>query len=424
MKYTFRHTRNACYLGYITQAIINNLAPLLFIIFQDSFHISFEMIGRLILINFGAQLIVDLLAVKFVDKIGYRTSAVLAHLCAALGLICLSVLPNLLPSPYLGLCIAVIIYAIGGGLTEVLISPIVDSLPSDGKAASMSLLHSFYCWGQVAVVFLSTIALKIFGNDIWYLLPLVWSVIPIYNLFRFTKVPLMPAVAEDEKIPLKKLFSSRLFLLAIILMLCAGASELSMSQWSSLFAEKGLHVSKVVGDLLGPCLFAIFMGTGRLLYAWLGDRLPLKKALIGSALLCVICYLVTVFAPLPLLSLFGCAFCGFSVALMWPGVFSLSAQSYPTGGTAMFGILALAGDLGCSVGPWLAGLFSDLVQKSDSLLSFGASHGLTPDQLGLKCGMLIAVIFPLIMLFTLFLLKTPQHNKGREEVPDADASCS
>lgn len=402
----YRKTLYACYTGYITQAIVNNLAPLLFIIFQTNFHISFEMIGRLILINFGTQILADLLAARYVDRIGYRPAAVLAHILSVAGLVALGLLPQVMPSPYLGLVVAVVIYALGGGLLEVIVSPIVESLPGDAKASAMSLLHSFYCWGQMAVVLITTIALAIFGHTIWWLLPVLWAIVPLVNLFSFMKVPLLPMVSPAEKTPLRQLLHTPAFRLALLLMLGAGASELTMSQWSSLFAEKGLQVPKLIGDLAGPCLFAVLMGIGRTLYGIWGHRIKLRRALELSAGLCVICYGITIFVQNPVISLLGCALSGFSVALMWPGTFSLTAAAYPKGGTAMFGMMAVAGDLGGSVGPWLAGLVSDLTRNRDSFVRWGARIGLDADQLGLKAGLLVAAAFPLAMLISLVWRKT------------------
>lgn len=405
MKYTFKHTLRACYTGFITQAIVNNLAPLLFIVFQDKYNISFEMVGRLILINFGTQIIADYIAARYADRIGYRRAAVLAHFFCAVGLICLGVLPVIMPNPYTGLMIAAVIYAAGGGFIEVLISPIVDSLPGDAKASAMSLVHSFYCWGQMAVVLFTTLLLKALGADIWFLLPVMWSLIPIYNLFQFLKVPLMPTVPEEEKTPVRELFKTKTFMLALILMMCAGSSELTMSQWSSLFAEKGLQVPKMLGDLLGPFLFALFMGVGRSLYAALGHRIHLRSALVVSGVLCVICYAVTIFVQIPVVSLLGCAVCGLSVSLMWPGTLSLTAGAWPKGGTAMFGLLAIFGDLGAAVGPWLAGLISDLTLQTRDLVDLGQAYGLNPDQLGMKAGLLSAMIFPIMLIVGLSMLR-------------------
>lgn len=413
MSYTYRHTLHACYLGYITQAIVNNLAPLLFIIFQAEYNLSFEKIGRLILINFGTQIIVDYLAAHFIDRIGYRKAAVMAHALSALGLISLGLLPKLLPEPYFGLAAAVIIYAIGGGIIEVLISPIVESLPAEAKAAAMSLLHSFYCWGQLSVVLITTVLIKLLGAGVWYLLPIFWALLPVYNLFKFLKVPLVPPVSETDKTPFKELFSSKVFLIALILMMCAGSSELTMSQWSSLFAEKGLQVPKIFGDLLGPCLFALLMGIGRTIYGVRGHKIPLNTALTAGGILCLICYGVTVFIQIPLISLLGCALCGFSVSLMWPGTLSLTVRAYPKGGTTMFGMLAIFGDLGGAIGPWLAGWVSDLAPKSSKLVALGAASGLGMEQLGLKLGLLTAMVFPLALLIGIFILKRESGYDGK-----------
>ncbi|MCI8441514.1 MAG: MFS transporter [Provencibacterium sp.] len=395
--YSYKHTTHACYTAYISQAIVNNLAPLLFVIFQDQFSLSFEQVGRLILLNFGVQILADLLSVRYVDRIGYRNSALLAHLLCALGLILLGLLPALLPLPFLGLHIAVIVYALGGGLLEVLVSPIVEAMPNEDKEGSMSLLHAFYCWGQVLVVVCSTAFLRLFGSALWPLLPLLWALVPFLNFFRFRHVPIAEPAKEEKLMSLFELLKSRMFLLALLLMLCAGAAELSMSQWSSLFAERGLGVPKMLGDLLGPCLFAVFMGAGRTLYGIYGSRLNLRHSLLFCGALCVLCYLTTVFAPWPLLSLFGCALCGFSVSLMWPGTFSMSTARFPRGGTALFGMLAVFGDLGGSLGPWLTGVVSDAAQRLPAVSALALRRGEELSQLSLKAGLLAAALFPLIL---------------------------
>lgn len=399
----FRQTIFACYRGYVTQAIVNNLAPLLFIIFQTQFSLSFAMIGNLILINFGTQLVVDVVVVKFADRIGYRKLVVLAHILCAVGLIALGILPNVMSMPFLGMVIAVVVYASGGGITEVLLSPIVDAIPGDDKASAMSLLHSFYCWGQVLVVLLTTLILSWIGQSLWFVLPIVWAALPIYNAFRFSKVPLMPPAEEHEKIPVKKMLGSKVFIIAMVLMLCAGAAELTMSQWSSLFAEEAVGVSKVTGDILGPCLFAALMGIGRTVYGIWGKKVNLTLILVLSALLCVISYLMAVFSNSPGAALTGLALCGIAVSLMWPGMFSYSAKVYPMGGTAMFGILAICGDMGCSVGPWLTGIVSSAVQNSPGMLASWGS-GMSPEQIGLKAGLLVGVIFPTIMFAGVLLM--------------------
>ncbi|MDF2942953.1 MAG: Major Facilitator Superfamily transporter [Herbinix sp.] len=402
---TYRSTTYACYRGYITQAIINNLAPLLFIIFQTNYSISYERLGQLVLINFATQLLTDVWATKYADHFGYRKCMVIAHALCAVGLLSLGLLPQVMPSPYLGLILSVMLYAIGGGLLEVIVSPIIEALPNENKEASMSLLHSFYCWGQMAVVLISTLLLWMLGRDLWFILPILWSLFPLYNLFKFLQVPLLSLVTDGTGMKLKELFTFPTFYLALLLMICAGASELTMSQWSSLFAEKGLQLPKLYGDLLGPGLFAFFMAIGRTIYGYYGERLPLKSCMFASSILCVITYLVTVFSPYPMLSLFACSLCGISVSLMWPGTFSLASAAFPRGGTLMFGILAICGDLGCSFGPWLAGKISDTVQTTGRILSFWRNSSLDLEQIGLRSGILAAVFFPILIAISLLIFK-------------------
>lgn len=416
----FKSTVFACYRGYITQGIVNNLSPLFFVLFQNKFGISYSLISALILCNFVTQVITDMLSVKYVDRIGYRKSAVIAHALAFLGLVMQGTLPNVLPAPYVGLVLATIVNGVGGGLIEVIISPIVDSCPGDAKASAMSLLHSFYCWGQVGVVLITTLLLRLIGEDLWFIIPILWSLLPLYNLFRFLKVPLMPTVPEEEKTLLKTLFTSKIFLVALLLMLCAGASELAMSQWSSLFAERALGVTKVIGDLLGPCLFAVFMGIGRTIYGVWGEKIHLTGAMVFCAALCILCYLGTALFENPWLSLLSCALCGFSVSLMWPGTFSLTSAAYPKGGTAMFGILAVLGDVGCSVGPALMGAVSGAVSGNANIAA--SFPNLTADQLGLKSGMLFSAVFPAFILIGVLLLTRFHKSANKKPNPKADLS--
>ncbi len=409
MKFTEKHTLYASYLGYITQAIINNLPPLLFVTFQSQFSIPISKISVLITMNFFIQILVDLVSAKYIDKIGYRRSVIFAHICSVAGLVLLGVLPFIM-DPFIGIVAAMALNAIGGGLTEVLISPIVESLPGDAKASAMSMLHSFYCWGHMAVVIFSTLYFVLAGMEYWRFLPLLWAIVPAFNIWFFSRVPLFTLVAEGEAVPLGKLFKTKIFWVFFVLMICAGASEQAMSQWSSLFAEMGLGVSKTVGDLLGPCAFACLMGLSRMIYGKMGDKLPMRAAIAGSAVLCLGAYLLTVFSPLPLWSLIGCALCGFSVGIFWPGVFSLSASAYPAGGTAMFAILALAGDVGCAGGPGIVGMISDFADKG----SFSVLASLIPStgtEAGLKIGMLCAIVFPILLVVGMGILKKMKKQK-------------
>lgn len=405
MKFTYKHTLAACYTGYITQAVVNNLSPLLFLTFNSIFGISLEKIALLISANFAVQILTDLCSAKIVDKLGVRGSIAAAHIFAAAGLAGMGIFPYLLPDPFAGLLLSAALCAVGGGLTEVLISPIVDSLPGDAKASAMSLLHSFYCWGQVSVVLLSTLFFTLAGIKNWRILAALWAVVPFANIFLFMKVPLCPFVSEGgEEIPLKKLFNGGMFLLFCLLMISAGASELAASQWASLFAESGLGVSKTVGDLLGPCMFAVLMGSARLWYGIFGKKIKLAPVIAASSVLCTVSYGLMVFSGEPWLSLAGCGLCGLSVGIMWPGVFSLASEQYPSGGTSMFAALALAGDIGCSAGPGLVGIF---VNASENGAEWIARLFPNADaaSAGLRTGLLFAAVFPLIMLLgVLFLI--------------------
>lgn len=385
MKVTFKTTMISCFIAYIVQAIVNNFSPLLFLTFHETYQIPMSQITLLVTINFAVQLLVDLLATKFVDRIGYRTSIVAAHFFAAAGLVFLAVLPERM-EPFTGLLIAGCTCAIGGGLIEVLISPIMESCPTDNKEAAMSLLHSFYCWGHVGVVLISTIFFAVLGTGSWKILAVIWALIPLCNAFVFVKAPLASLISEDETgMSIRELLFNRTFWLLMLMMVCAGASEQAVSQWASAFAEQGLGINKTAGDLAGPMMFAICMGTSRAIYGKYGEVLNLDLFMRGSTILCVVSYLMISLAPIPALSLAGCAVCGFSVGIMWPGTYSKAAAALKTGGTAMFALLALGGDLGCSGGPAVVGIISDLAGGD------------------MKMGILAAVVFPFLLACSLFL---------------------
>ncbi len=394
MKPNYQKTMYACFIGYIVQAIVNNFVPLLFVTFGESYGIPLSKITLLITVNFVIQLCVDLLSAGLIDRIGYRASVIIAHICSALGLVLLTVLPEQMPDAYTGILIAVAIYAVGGGMIEVLISPIVESCPNDHKDMAMSLLHSFYCWGHVGVVLLSTVFFSLFGIGNWKILALIWAAIPVLNILLFATAPIAPLQKEGETgLRPGKLLSDKTFWILLLMMLCAGASEQAVSQWASTFAEKGLGVSKTVGDLAGPMAFALLMGTSRLIYGKFGEKMNLSRCMTLSTILCVAAYLSIILIPNPVVGLVGCAVCGFSVGIFWPGTFSNASAAIPNGGTAMFALLALAGDLGCAGGPTLAGLVSG---------AFGNN---------LRAGILAAIVFPLLMLVGLLLLKRSRTGK-------------
>lgn len=387
MKKNHKKTLIACYLGFVTQAISANFSPLLFITFKDTYGISIDKIAMIPMVFYLAQLFVDFLATKYADKIGYRNCVVASQVLSSLGLVSMAFLPEILPTPFLGIMISVILYAIGSGLIEVLVSPIVEACPFDNKDGVMSLLHSFYCWGAMGVIIGSTIFFSIFGVQNWKILTIIWALLPLYNTFNFLKCPIERLTEDGESMSIKRLFKTPVFWLMIVLMVCAGSSEASMAQWASAFTESALGVPKIIGDLAGPCLFAMFMGISRTLYGKFSEKLDLIRVMLICAVMCVGCYLLASLSPAPILGLVGCATCGFAVGIMWPGSISISSVKCPKGGTAMFAFLALAGDLGGTLSPAMVGNVSKLAGDN------------------LKAGLLAATIFPFVLVISLIILK-------------------
>ena len=382
----YKKTLVACYLGFVTQAITANFTPLLFLTFKNTYGIGFEKIALIPMVFYFTQLLIDFAAAKFVDKIGYRVCVVSSQVLSAAGLVLMAVLPELFPVPFAGILIAVVLYAIGSGLVEVLVSPIVEACPFENKGGMMSLLHSFYCWGAVAVILGSTLFFTVFGIENWKILTVLWAIIPFWNAFNFMFCPIERLVEEDQRMRTSQLLKLPLFWLLILLMICAGASEASMAQWASAFTESAMGVSKTVGDLAGPCLFAVFMGISRIVYGKLSEKLDLTKTMLACGGLCVLCYLTASLSAIPIIGLAGCALCGVSVGIMWPGTISISSQKCPRGGTAMFAFLALAGDLGATVSPSLVGGISNMAGGN------------------LKAGLFAATAFPLLLIFGLIIL--------------------
>ena len=392
----YRKTKTACYLGFVTQAIAANFAPLLFLKFHNDYNISLGNIALISTCFFFTQLLVDLFCAKFVDKIGYRICIVASEVCSAAGLIGLAFLPDILPNPFTGILCSVIVYAIGSGLIEVLGSPIVEACPFDNKEATMSLLHSFYCWGAVGTILISTLFFLLFGMDSWKWLAVLWALIPTCNIYNFATCPIEHLVEEGSGMGIRELFQKPLFWISVCLMICSGASELAMAQWASAYAEAALGLSKAIGDLTGPCMFAVTMGISRVIFGKYGDRIDLMKFMTGSGILCVVCYLLTSLSSNPLIGLIGCIVCGFSVGIMWPGTISISSKKFPLGGTAMFALLAMAGDLGGSIGPGIVGYITQ--EAGDNI----------------RVGMSVGLVFPVILLVMLFILSIEKHDGKRK----------
>jgi MFS family permease len=380
---SYKNTVYASSIGYITQAVVINFAPLLFLTFKNEYGVELSGLSALIALNFITQLTVDFLAARFGDKIGYRPLIVAAHIFCGVGLLGLVFLPELFKNPFWGLGLSVFLYAVGGGLIEVLISPIVEAMPNNGeKSAAMSLLHSFYCWGQAGVILLSTLFFSVFGLGNWRILAVIWALVPFFNSVYFLKVPIYTLTGHNELSSFKNLFSLKIFWIFAVLMMCAGAAELSVSQWASAFAESGLKISKPAGDIAGPCVFALLMGAARAFYAKHSGKIDLRRFMTACGCLCVAGYLLASLSPVPAVSLIGCAVCGLSVGIMWPGTFSLATAECRGGGTAMFALLALFGDFGCSAGPVLVGFCGDISR-----------------------GLLLATVFPVVLAVLPRMLK-------------------
>lgn len=383
----YKKTLIACYLGFVTQAISANFTPLLFLTFKSTYAITLEKIALIPLVFYLTQLLVDLAATKFADKIGYRACVVASQVLSAAGLVLMAVLPEVLAAPFMGILLSVVLYAIGSGLIEVLVSPIVEACPFENKDGVMSLLHSFYCWGAMGVILGSTLFFSVVGITHWKVLTFIWALVPLYNTFNFLHCPIERLVEDGKSMGVRKLLRTPVFWLMILLMVCSGASEATMAQWASAFTESAIGVSKTVGDLAGPCLFAMFMGICRMLYGKFSEKLDLVKVMLACGILCVGCYLLASLSAIPILGLAGCALCGFAVGIMWPGSISISSQNCPQGGTAMFAFLALAGDLGAMVSPAMVGSISELAGGN------------------LKTGLLVAALFPAVLVAALFILK-------------------
>lgn len=377
-------TKIASYIGLVVQAVVNNFLPILFVALQDVYGLSYEQLARIIVFNFVTQIITDLLTPKILNRLGYRGCAIMCQGTAALGLSLLGILPRVMSDTYTAIIISVIIYAFGSGLMEVALSPLVENLPSSNKKGSMAILHSFYCWGQAFTVLVTTALVAVFGYKNWTYIPLIWAVIPFINMLSFLKVPIVEPPRDQKKDSFKTLFKNGRFRLYMVMMLAAGASEIAMAQWASLFAQRALGVTKVVGDLAGPCAFAIFMGSGRIWYAVVAKRVSFKKTLIWLNIGAFICYVAVAVLKIEFLSLIFCALCGFTVSISWPGIYSAGARDFPTGSAVMYSVFAMCGDMGCTLGPWVLGIVAD--------------------NLGLKFGFAAASVFPLVMILATALM--------------------
>ncbi|MBQ2709989.1 MAG: MFS transporter [Clostridia bacterium] len=389
MKLTYRHTLSACHVCFIIQSIVNNYSPLLFVTYANEFALTLDQLTLLVTFNFIVQMAVDAIGVRWADKIGYRRGMVIAHATSFFGIAGLALFTKIL-FPFAGLMIATVFCALGSGFIEVIASPVVEALPTDEKSSAMSLLHSFYCWGHIAIVLLSTLFFALFGTENWRILTLLWALVPALNCVAFFFVPVVEAKGgEAERLSVRGIARMPEFKFFLMLMICGGAAEQAIAQWSSMFAESGLGVSKTVGDLLGPCLFGLMMAIARTFYGAMGGRIPLAKFMTVGAVGIFAGTMLTVLSPIPELALVGCGMVGVFVGIFWPGTLSLAAGRLPQAGAAMFAMLALAGDIGCALGPGIVGFVAEKIGTSD----------------GLKTGIFCSIIFPILALLSLIALQ-------------------
>lgn len=414
---SYKSTTMACYIGYFAQAIVINLAPILFIPLREQFGLSYSQLGSLIFINFVTQLIVDIAFSKSVDKHGFRLFAISGHILCAIGLATFAILPNVLSSnSYLALLIGTLIFSAGGGLLELLISPIIDAIPTDDKATAMSLLHSFYAWGQVTFIIVTTIFLFIFGKDKWPIIVLVWAMVPLVNSFIFSKVPLAQKLHESQVMKVRALIKNPIFIIAFFSIMLGAASEVTMNQWASTFMEKGLMLPKVIGDTAGMCMFAVMLGIGRAIYGVYGSRFNVNKVMIYGSMGAVVCYVVVALSPYNSLSIIACAMCGIFVSLLWPGTLVVASEKLPLAGASMFALLAAAGDLGAAAGPAITGAITDFA--SSNIAPAFTTLNMAPEQLGLRIGLIIAAIFPVLATISFTILMKYRGKKLTDRIEE------
>ncbi len=399
----FKLTRFGCYICFIIQAIIINFPPVLFLIFSNSYSIPLSKITLLVIINFVCQFVMDSLSALFSSKLNYRVMVLTANVFSTAGLILLGILPDILPDPYIGLVIATLICAIGSGLIEVMGNPIMQSCPKEKEGFSMGLLHSFYAWGHLGTILVSTFFLLTFGEESWRIMSFIWALVPTANIVIFLFAPIEQPSPEMEKTSsLSSLAKTEMFWLFIFLMLLAGACEQGIAQWASAFAETALLTTaipkesvKLIGDLLGPCFFALTMAISRMVYPKICERLDLRKTMILSSSLCAVCYISAGLSQDPFIALIGCGICGLSVGIMWPGTLDLAAKSCTFVGTALFAMLSLAGDVGCTTGPALVGFAADALGGD------------------LKTGLLLGAILPILLVLALIFFKSTKHPNNK-----------
>lgn len=394
----YKRVKAACYTVNVCMAITGNLSPLLFLTFRSMYGISYSLLGLLVLINFITQLTVDLAFSFFSHKFNVEKAVKYTPVINIAGLLIYALWPFVFPNHvYAGLLLGTIVFSASSGFAEVLISPVIDAIPSENPEREMSKLHSIYAWGCVGAVIVATAFLLVFGGERWQWLALLFITVPLTSCILFFKAKL-PVLATPERtsgaFAMLKRKGIWLCFLAIFL---GGASEVTMAQWCSSYLEQALGISKVLGDILGVALFAVMLGLGRSLYAKYGKNVG--KVLFFGAIGATLCYFVAALTNLSFVGLFACAFTGFCVSMLWPGSLSVAAERFPMGGVFIFAFMAAGGDTGAAVGPQLVGVVTDVVAGSGMGLRLANSLGLTAEQIGMKAGLLVGMLFAFAAIF-------------------------
>lgn len=406
---SYQLTTISCFVGIFCQAVSSNITAILFIPLMTLYGLSYVHLGLLVGINFTTQVLVDIIASRLVDRYGFRVFVLPSDILAVIGLVLFGLTPVLFDNILTGLVFSTIIFSASCGLQEVMLSPIVNAIPHNDKGPAMALMHSFYAWGQVATIIITTLFLFFFGIENWQVIVFLWALVPLVNFFMFLAAPFPGVIHENQRMTMRDLILKPFYLVALLAIMGGAATELVMNQWSSTFSEKVLELPKVTGDILGMCGFAVFLGLGRVLYGRYGSKINMNNVLVGSAAAAVVCYIAVAISPLPAISLAACAVCGLAASLLWPGTLVITAEKYPLAGAWIFAILAAAGDIGAASGPFAAGVITDLTRQMPSILQFAASLQLLPDQFAIRIAILLSAIFPLFTLACHWFLKQRQH---------------
>ncbi|MCI8600772.1 MAG: MFS transporter [Oscillospiraceae bacterium] len=411
----YRATVRACYLGNLLQSC-GAIFAILFVPLRTLYGLTYTQYGLLVSVNFIVQVCSDILFSKPVERLGFRPFAVLSPILTSTGLVLFALAPVLFPgNVFFGFCVGMFVFAAAAGLQELLLSPILDGvpMPEEKKKKAMSLLHSFFAWGQIGAVLITTLLVWVLKAEQWQLITVLWALPPLVNVFLFAKAPLDAKVSAGNAMSLKQLFTSKIFLVVLLAIIFGGAAEVTMSQWASAFIEKGLNLPKLLGDMLGVCGFSLMLGLGRTLYGLKGDSISIHKVMIFGSLGAFCLYLLAALSGSPFVGMAACGLTGFCVSMLWPGSIVVASRELPLAGASMFALMSAGGDLGSSAASFLTGQVADRVEAM-GLTSFMGS-AVTPEQAALRAGLFFAALFPICCFGINILLQWMTEKKQKGE---------